>query len=272
METVAEPSLKEILEFALSLSKEAGKYILPFWKNAAVAHKADGSEVTEADRGAERLLRRRIAECYPNHAILGEEFGGDPVRDAEHLWLIDPVDGTASFAIGLPLFGTLIGYLRRGEPQVGVVGAHALGETVYAATGQGCWYQRDGGDAQPARTSAMTELDGAFVVSTSIEHTDLDPRHPKTSVRLSRLFSQARRFRWSGDCINYALLCQGRIDVAIDPRMNPWDIAAVVPCVREAGGVLTSLEGNEDVIWQPSLVASANPTLHAKILEVLRPV
>ena len=142
METVAEPSLKEILEFALSLSKEAGQYILPFWKNAAVAHKADGSEVTEADRGAERLLRRRIAECYPNHAILGEEFGGDPVRDAEHLWLIDPVDGTASFAIGLPLFGTLIGYLRRGEPRVGVVGAHALGETVYAATGQGCWYQR----------------------------------------------------------------------------------------------------------------------------------
>ena len=272
METVAEPSLKEILEFALSLSKEAGQYILPFWKNAAVAHKADGSEVTEADRGAERLLRRRIAECYPNHAILGEEFGGDPVRDAEHLWLIDPVDGTASFAIGLPLFGTLIGYLRRGEPRVGVVGAHALGETVYAATGQGCWYQRDGGNAQPARTSATTELDGAFVVSTSIEHTDLDPRHPKTSVRLSRLFSQARRFRWSGDCINYALLCQGRIDVAIDPRMNPWDIAAVVPCVREAGGVLTSLEGNEDVVWQPSLVASANPTLHAKILEVLRPV
>ena len=159
-----------------------------------------------------------------------------------------------------------------GVRRVGVIGAHALGETVYAATGQGCWYQRDGGNAQPARTSATTELDGAFVVSTSIEHTDLDPRHPKTSVRLSRLFSQARRFRWSGDCINYALLCQGRIDVAIDPRMNPWDIAAVVPCVREAGGVLTSLEGNEDVIWQPSLVASANPTLHAKILEVLRPV
>src|SRR6516165_3344713 len=95
MEAILDPALNEILEFALALSREAGQYILRLWKNAAVAHKADGSEVTEADRGAERLLRRRIDERYPNHAILGEEFGGDRVRDAEHLWLIDPVDGTA---------------------------------------------------------------------------------------------------------------------------------------------------------------------------------
>lgn len=85
------------------------------------------------------------------------------------------------------------------------------------------------------------------MVSTALEHTDLDPRDPNPSICLSRLYRQARRFRWSGDCVNYALLCQGRIDVALDPRMNPWDIAAVVPCVREAGGVLTSLDGNEDV-------------------------
>lgn len=82
-------------------------------------------------------MRRLIAERYPDHAILGEEFGGDRRRDAEHLWLVDPIDGTASFAIGLPLFGTLIGFVRRGEACVGVIGAHALGETVYAAAGQG---------------------------------------------------------------------------------------------------------------------------------------
>lgn len=102
------------------------------------------------------------------------------------------------------------------------------------------------------------------------ERTDLDPRYPNPSVRLSRLYNRARRFRWSGDCINYALLCQGRIDVAIDPRMNPWDIAALTPCVREAGGVLTAMDGNEDVVWQSSLVASANRELHAKVLESLR--
>src|SRR5262245_39406634 len=244
---MTDSSLSEILNFALVLSREAGQFILPLWKNVAVDNKADGSEVTEADRGAEQLLRRRISECYPDHAILGEEFGGNRVRDAEHLWLIDPVDGTASFAIGLPLFGTLIAYMRSGQPLAGVIGAHALGETTYAAAGRGCWCQRDGGDARRIFTSAVANPAEAFVVSTSIEQTDLDPRLPKPSVCLSRLYSRARRFRWSGDCINYALLCQGRIDVAIDPRMNPWDIAAIVPCVREAGGTLTSLDGNEDV-------------------------
>jgi histidinol-phosphatase len=268
---MSQPSPSEILDFALALSKEAGELILPLWKNVAVDHKADGSEVTEADRGAERLLRRRINERYPDHAILGEEFGGDRTRDAEHLWLLDPIDGTASFAIGLPLFGTLIGYLRRGEASVGVIGAHALGETVYAATGQGCWCQRDGSGPQRVRTSAVTDPAEAYVMSTALERTDLDPRDPNQSICLSRLYTQARRFRWSGDCINYALLCQGRIDVALDPRMNPWDIAALAPCVREAGGVLTSLDGQEDVIWQPSLVASANQALHAKVLQSLRP-
>ena len=214
---------------------------------------------------------RAHREPLPRHAILGEEFGGDVQRDAEHLWLLDPIDGTASFAIGLPTFGTLIGYLRRGEPCVGVIGAHALGETVYAANGQGCWYQRHGSDPQRVRTSTVSDLADAFVVSTGLDHTDLDPRKPNPSVILSSLYKQARRFRWSGDCINYALLCQGRVDVALDPRMHPWDIAAIVPCVREAGGIATSLSGNPDVVWQTDLVASANPALHAKVLQSLLP-
>jgi histidinol-phosphatase len=266
---MAELPVNEILEFALTLSREAGQFILPRWKHVAVDHKADGSEVTEADRGAEQLLRRRIGERYPDHAILGEEFGGDRVRDAEHLWLLDPIDGTASFAIGLPLFGTLIGYVRRGEPCVGVIGGHALGETVYAAAGEGCWLQRDGEEPQRLRTSAVTHPSEAFAVATALEHTDLDPLHPNPSVCLSRLYSRVRRFRWSGDCTNYMLLCQGRIDVALDSRMNPWDNAALAPCVREAGGVLTSLDGSEDIVWQPSLVASATPALHAEVLRLL---
>ena len=266
---MGDPSHAEILEFALALSDEVGKFILPLWRDVPVDHKPDGSEVTEADKGGERLLRSRIAERYPDHAIIGEEFGGDASRDAEHLWLLDPIDGTASFAIGLPLFGTLIGYLRHGQPCVGVIGLHALGETVYAAVGQGCWLKRSEGGAQRIRTSTVTDPTEAFVLSTSIEFTDLDPRDPRPSVRLSRLCKQARRVRWSGDCVNYALLCSGRVDVALDPRMNPWDIAALVPCVREAGGAISSLQGDEDAIWRPNLVASANPELHAKVLALL---
>ena len=263
-------SPREILEFALTLSREAGQFILPLWKRVAIDHKKDGTEVTDADRGAEVLMRSLISERYPDHAILGEEFGGEGVRDAEHLWLLDPVDGTASFSIGLPTFGTLISYLRHGEPLVGVIGAHALSETIYAATGEGCWLQHAGREPVRLHTSKTTSLSEAFVVSTSLEYTDMDPSSPKSSVPLSRMYRVARRFRWSGDCINYALLCQGFIDVALDPRMNPWDIAALAPCVREAGGVLTSLDGNEDVVWQSSLVASANAALHAQVLQSLR--
>jgi histidinol-phosphatase len=265
----------EILEFAVALSAEVGRFILPLWRNVSVDHKPDGSEVTDADRGAEELLRRRIAARYPAHTIIGEEFGGEnghnPVSAAEHLWLLDPIDGTASFAIGLPLFGTLIAYVRDGVSSVGVVGMHALGETIYAARGQGCWHQWGERDRRRVWTSNVTDPHEAFVVSTGLEHTDLDPRDPSASVRLSRLYQHARRFRWSGDCVNYALLCQGSIDVALDPRMNPWDIAALVPCVEEAGGALSSLDGCDDVLWRPNLVASANPTLHAKVLRLLAP-
>jgi histidinol-phosphatase len=267
---MSEPSTGEILDFALFLCEQARRFILPLWKNVAVDHKVDGSEVTEADRGAEQLLRERIAERFPDHAILGEEFGGQRSRDAEHLGLLDPIDGTASFAIGLPLFGTLIGYLRRGEPCVGVIGAHALGEIVYAASGQGCWHQRDKSSPKRFRTSSVTDLDQAFVVSTTLEDSDMDPRNPKQSVCLSRLYRESRRFRWSGDCINYALLCQGSIDVAVDTRVNPWDVAAVTPCVREAGGIISSLDGKDDVVWQRDVVASANAKLHEKVLEFLR--
>jgi histidinol-phosphatase len=266
---MSEPSLSEILDFALALSREAGEFVLPLWKKLAVEYKADGSEVTEADWGAERLLRKRIVERYPDHSILGEEFGGEQYRDAEHLWIVDPVDGTASFAVGLPLFGTLIGYVRRGTPCVGVIGAHAMHEVVYAASDQGCWHRRGQSRATRIFTSAVADPSRAFVVSTTLEHTDMDPRDTTPSIHLSQLYRKARRFRWSGDCINYALLCQGYVDVALDSRMQPWDIAAIAPCVREAGGVLTSMQGDERVVWQPNLVASANASLHEQVLRLL---
>jgi histidinol-phosphatase len=266
---MTEAFLREILEFALELNAAAGEFILPLWKNVRVDHKSDGSEVTEADRGAEHLLRRMIAARYPDHAILGEEFGGERNPQAEHLWLLDPVDGTASFAAALPLFGTLIAYLHRGEPVVGLIGAHALGETTYAAKGLGCWHRENSKPPVRVHTSATKELSDAYVISTGVESTDLDPLGRRPDLRISELFRQVKRFRWSGDCINYSLLCQGRIDVALDPRMNPWDIAALAPCVREAGGVLTSLDGGDNVVWGPDLVASANAQLHARVLQTL---
>jgi histidinol-phosphatase len=124
-------------------------------------------------------------------------------------------------AIGLPLFGTLIAYLRKGHPDVGIIAAPALGETVYASTGKGCWYRKDGHAPNRIQTSGTTNLTDAVVRATGLELTNMDPHQPNPSVNLSNLHRNAKRFRWSGDCINYSLLCQGRIDAALDPGCTP---------------------------------------------------
>src|SRR4029079_18017651 len=118
----------EILEFALSLARAAEAEILPVFRKCTISFKSDGTEVTEADRRAEEAMRTRIEKHFPQHRILGEEFGGS--REAMHdpLWVLDPIDGTTSFAIGLPIFGTLIAYLEGGEPQVGVIHFPGFGE------------------------------------------------------------------------------------------------------------------------------------------------
>jgi len=174
------------------------------------------NEIPETDSGGGAITAPPDRRAIPGARDLGRGIRRGPEARCRHLWLVDPIDGTASFAIGLPLFGTPIGFVRRGGACVGAIGAHALGETVYAAAGQGDWLRRNGSEPQRVWTSAVADPTDALVVSTALEHTDLDPRDPSPSVCLSRLYRQARRFRWSGDCVNYALLCQGWIDVALD--------------------------------------------------------
>ena len=111
----------EMLEFALSLAQAAESQIMPMFRACTVNWKSDGSEVTEADRRAEGVMREIIGKRLPGHAILGEEYGGSQAPTTEPLWVLDPIDGTASFAVGLPIFGTLIGYVENGEPQLGVI-------------------------------------------------------------------------------------------------------------------------------------------------------
>src|SRR5580658_6436460 len=116
-------------------------------------HKADGSEVTMADRAAERLLRRHLRSAWPRDAVLGEEYGGELTR-VGRCWLIDPIDGTASYVLGLPMFGTLISLLIDGEPVFGCIHLSALRETTYAARGHGCWLKYEGASARRVRVSA----------------------------------------------------------------------------------------------------------------------
>jgi histidinol-phosphatase len=262
----------EILEFALSLAGTAEAAIMPVFRHCSVSFKSDGTEVTDADKRAEEVMREAIGKRYPKHLVLGEEFGGPQKPTNESLWVLDPIDGTTSFAAGLPIFGTLIAYLEGGEPQVGVIHFPAMGETVYAAKGSGCWiHVRGEANPQRVRVSQTANISDAFISAGGTKPSDIEPPPMGPCVKLSSLILRPRKFRFISDCVQHALVAQGRIDAAIDPEMNPWDIAALIPCVEEAGGVISDLGGvREHLTWQSSLLSSSTPVLHAQILRVLQ--
>src|SRR5262249_51684329 len=260
----------DVLEFALMLARAADAEIMPRFKKCAVNWKPDGSEVTEADRRAEEVMRDLISKHSPATAVLGEEYGGSRGDPMEPLWLLDPIDGTASFAVGLPVFGTLIGYVENGEPQVGVIHMPAMGETVYAVRGSGCWVALSGCDAVRVHVSGVTKLKDAYVSAGSPNSSPTWNTIVSTR-KLGAVVDRARKFRFISDCVQHALVAQGRIDAAVDPLVKPWDIAAIVPCIEESGGTVTDLEGRRDgVTWQPHLMTSSSAELHREILSVMQ--
>jgi histidinol-phosphatase len=225
----------------------------------AINHKRDGSEVTAADRAAERLLRRRIRSVWPDDAVLGEEYGGELSLHGR-CWLVDPIDGTASYALGLGTFGTLVALLKDGEPVFGCIHLPAMAETTYAGAGLGCWLRRGQGRSHRVRVAAPVRLAAAQTGLTSFKASDLTRR--PGPWRLSALARAVGRVRLVGDCVQYALLCRGELDAAVDPRMNPWDIAPLMVCVREAGGAFSDLAGRRrDVLRASSFVAASSAGL-----------
>jgi histidinol-phosphatase len=262
--------LEDRLAFALELARAAEQTILPLYRGCAITIKPDGTEVTEADRGAEVVLRQRIGSRFPGESILGEELGGELQREGRQ-WILDPIDGTAWFTVGLPLFGTLIACVEDGEPIVGVMHFPAMQETVYAARGLGCWFRA--ADCAPARVTVAppVKLGDAVISASGIQRSDMAPVAVEQPLRLKALARQARKFRFCGDCSQHALVCRGKVHVAIDASMKPWDIAALVPCIEEAGGVVTSLAGDRSaVLTGGNLISSAHRELHDEVLSVLR--
>jgi len=243
----------------------ADNIILGQLNKAKISLKADGSEVTVADRGAERLLRRRLQAAWPDDAVLGEEYGGTLARSGR-CWLLDPIDGTASYVLGLPMFGTLVSLHIDAEPVFGCMHLSALKETTYAARGFGCWLKRDGKRPRRIRVSAPCALSAAQVGLTSFKNSDLSRRGGPW--RLTHLAQSVGRVRLVGDCVQYALLCRGIIDAAVDPLMKPWDIGAIEPCVLEAGGSISDLNGETTrLVERSSLVAASSNKLRRAICE-----
>ena len=218
--------LNELLEFTVEIARGAGEIPLQYFrKQPETSRKSDGSFVTIADRQAESYLRERIAERFPDDGILGEEEGESQGKSGRR-WILDPIDGTFAFVHGVPLYGVLIAVEIDGELSVGVVNMPALGEIVSAAKGVGCFF-----NGEPARVSATAELKDALLLSTSfVSATEL-------------LRARAKVSRTWGDCYGYVLVATGRADVMLDPVMNLWDCAPLLPIMEEAGGTFTDWRG-----------------------------
>ncbi|HMD31675.1 MAG TPA: inositol monophosphatase family protein [Candidatus Acidoferrales bacterium] len=236
--------LQEYAEFAVAAARAAGEITLRYFqKLPGVEYKADRSPVTVADRESEMLLRARIEERYPSHGILGEEFGiARP--GAELRWLLDPIDGTQSFMRGVPLYGVMLGLVARGpqddahdDPVVGVVHLAALGETVVAWRGGGCWWN----DAR-ARVSEVGRLEDAVLLGT-------EPSALVDSKRAAyqKLRQRVKLERGWGDCYGYALVATGRADIMMDSALHEWDAAPLVPIMEEAGGKFTDWRGKRTI-------------------------
>lgn len=242
----------------MSVAEEAGRLTLDHFGEVLEPDlKGDGTPVTVADRGAEALMRERIQEVYPSHGILGEEYDeANPGADIR--WILDPIDGTRSFVHGVPLFGVLVGVEIEGDATVGVAHFPALDETVAAARGVGCRWR--GGRA---RVSRVGDLSQAVVLTTDGVATVESPVGPgwKTLSRTA-LFTRT----W-GDCYGHCLVATGRAEVMVDPELNPWDAAPLLPIVTEAGGRFTDLSG-EPTIHGGSGV-STNGRVHDEVLEIL---
>jgi histidinol-phosphatase len=268
------PDRKSDLDLALRLADHASEAILPKFRRCAVEWKPDGTEVTAADRAAEEVIRDLLGRERPDDGVLGEEFGERAsAPGCNRRWVVDPIDGTAAFALGLPTFGTLIALLEDDEPVVGVIHLPALGETTYAATGLGCWWrQAPGEEPERVRVSHPVPLAEAYASTTNPRSSDIVALPGQVPYRLGLLIRSVKKFRFVGDCVQFALVCRGRLNVAFDSVMAPWDIAALVPCVEEAGGIASALDGSRDrIVFSRSMVSSSDQALHDEVIRVLNP-
>ncbi|MDZ4659882.1 MAG: histidinol-phosphatase [Bythopirellula sp.] len=255
------------LNHAVAIARQAGKFTLQHFRTPglAVERKGDGSPVTIADQGAEKLLRKLIAEEFPQDAIVGEEFGETPGKSGFQ-WILDPIDGTKSFVSGVPLYTTLVAVMRNNVPLVGVIFAPAVDEMVYAATDQGCWHVINNGEPLPAKVSTVDSLAEAVFLTTCVRSYTLDRPQDGRGV-FDKLAESCRVSRTWGDAFGYLLVATGRAEIMIDPIMNIWDAAALQPIIQEAGGKFFDWQGNSTV--HSGEAVATNGALAAKVKQIV---
>ena len=249
--------MQDYLDFARQLAQASGEVIMRYFRSGvAVETKADQSPVTIADQQAEEIMREMIMRDFPAHGILGEEFG-EHNPGAEYQWVLDPIDGTKSFVSGTFLFGTLIGLLHKGQPIIGAI-HHPATAHLLVGDGENAWLN----DA-PVRVSQTARLDEAVLCYTDY----LDVGKYQDGGAFEKLMGLTKFNRTWGDCHGYFLVATGYADIMLDPIMHLWDIVALVPVIRGAGGVITSWTGGHPLDGD-GIIAS-NPALHGRVLGML---
>ena len=264
-ESASDHQLEDFLEFAHRLADLSGARILSHFRNLeAISNKAAGGDfdpVTAADREAEQAIREAIEAAYPDHGIVGEEYGDRQAR-GDRRWIVDPIDGTRAFITGSPLWGTLIGLLESGHPVLGMMNQPFTGERFWAG-GQGAHYSGPGGDRVLA-TRSCPSLDDATLSTTS---PDLFSEAGEWE-RFEAVSARVRARRFGGDCYGYCLLAAGHLDLIIETGLKPFDIAPLIPIIEQAGGRVTAWDGS-DAASGGRIVAAGDPGLHEDVLKLL---
>ena len=251
------------LELALQLADIADAVALERFRalDLKVETKPDDSPVTDADRATEKAIKDALAKARPNDAIIGEEFGNS--GSGSRTWIIDPIDGTANYMRGVPIWGSLIALAVDGKPVVGVVSAPALGRRWWAAEALGAQTRDIDGSIRKIQVSNIGDLEHASISYNNLRLWDQSGKLPQL-LELSRKLWRTRAY---GDFYSYMLLAEGTLEIVAEHGLQLYDIAALVPIVEEAGGKLTDLSG--ELTQQTSSVLATNGKLHAVIAAAL---
>ena len=230
----------------------AGDLTLEWFQNAdlAVDRKDDGSPVTAADRAAERLIRERLADRFPDDTVIGEEEA-ETTGGSDRTWVIDPVDGTKAFTRGVPLFSTLVALVDDEGPAIGVIHLAGLGETVWAGRDRGAYH-----NGEPCRVSDHSRLEGAYVCTSGFSYW--------SRPHLERVLASGANLRTWGDAYGYFLVATGRAEAMIDPECFDWDVAPIAVIIAEAGGIFTDRDGHES--WTSGSGVATNGLIHSGAL------
>lgn len=250
---------RRVLDDVVDLVRAAGDLTMRWFRSQALAveRKADGTPVTEADRAAERFLRVELEARFPGDGIVGEEELDRPGTSGA-VWVIDPIDGTKAFTRGVPLYGNLLALVDEHGPAVGVINLPALGETIWAGRGRGCFC-----NGVSCRVSGHASLDGAYAMTSGFGY------WPDDALRA--VLRSPVIFRTWGDAYGYALVATGRAEAMIDPLANPWDVAPMAVIIPEAGGRYSTFDGDDGPeAWKTGSGVGTNGAVHDALIGLWR--